>query len=74
MMDGDLHINRDPHGGRGWVEIIPGDVAGTFWVHDWSEHHDSGALIAICASREEALPIALAWAGEHGCKLGAGVA
>ena len=60
--------NHDYSKGRGWVEVIPAP-AGGFWVHDWSEHHDSGHIVTVRDTFAEALEAAKRWAREHGRKM-----
>lgn len=52
---------------RGWVDIYPSATG--FQVYDWTEHHDSGALVGDFATRREALAFAVNWSVTHGRKL-----
>jgi len=55
----------------GWVEIYegPADKALRFWVYDWTEAKDSGALVGDFATRADAVAFAVNWAVTHGRKL-----
>ena len=68
--------NQRDGAGRGWVEIVPSAEPGRIWVHDWSEHYDSGAILAEFAETDRAAAVrfALAYSAETGRKVGAGVA
>jgi hypothetical protein len=53
---------------RGWAEVIQNELAGTWDVYDWSEHHDSGACVSSHETEKEAALAAIAWAAANGRK------
>lgn len=61
---------------RGWVDIMEFPSEGAsfgkgefFQVYDWSEHHDSGAIVGEFDTRPEAVAFAHDWADRNGRKL-----
>ena len=55
---------------RGWVDIYPTAApAPGFEVYDWSEHHDSGAIVGRFATRKEATAFMHKWAADHSRKM-----
>lgn len=54
---------------RGWTEIYPSAEPGKWELYDWSEHHDSGCLIGVYDSRDEAIRRGQILAAENGRKM-----
>lgn len=55
---------------RGWVEIYEQEKtaqagATAFDVYDWSEHHDSAAVVHTCNCHREAVSFAKAYASAN---------
>ena len=54
---------------RGWTEIYPSAEPGKWELYDWSEHGDSGYLVGLYDSREDAIRQGQITAAENGRKM-----
>lgn len=54
---------------RGWTEIYPSAEPGKWELYDWSEHGDSGYLVGVYDSREDAIRQGQITAAQNGRKM-----
>lgn len=59
---------------RGWVDVYQAETdpltgETEFQVYNWTEHHDSGAIVHTCNTRREAVLFAVAFATANNRKI-----